>query len=568
MARGGILFVFIIVVILLVLGFLWYMWFVQKRNNSELHLYKQRAEALKENTLKDQIQDLEDMKLTGASLESFGRSRQEYSKQRNDSVPKLLAEISNATSKNDKFNVFGAANDTKNISTQVDELEKHAESIKADFSKIVESNEQNASTSEVLHSDYEALRKEILTKSFNYGPATDKLESELNEIAGFLDQEDKLTEQGDHLEARQYLDDAKVKLSMIKDQVQLIVPLFNNLNKVYPGQIEEINSVYEKLVQQQYRFNEDIEGEIEQVNANIEKSNAALSDLNFDIVDRTNEKIHDDINDLYDALSREINSKRDVLKQQKPVLDYLNHAKFQHNHLDEIIQKLQENYILNEDDMNDFKEHGQTLNRIVAEYDQDVQSIADNSIVFSKAEADFKEIIADLDRIESREKTINDNLNQMLSSEQISRNSVEKYASRIEIQKKSLEQLNLKGLPEDYLEYFYMVSDEIQKLYDGLNSERVNMEDISKQVIVTQEDLDNLVQKTNALKKTVILDEKLFQYANRFADRDDDFKDNLEHARSLFDDDFDYDAAFEVLSKSLETVEPGSVDRIKDTISA
>ena len=156
----------------------------------------------------------------------------------------------------------------------------------------------------------------------------------------------------------------------------------------------------------------------------------------------------------------------------------------------------------------------------------------------------------------------------MLSSEQISRKSVEQYANKISIQKKSVEQLRLKGLPEDYLEYFYMVSDEIKKLYDGLNSERVNMEDISKQVIVTQEDLENLVSKTDDLKQTVVLAEKLLQYSNRYADKDSNFKESLERARSLFDDDFNYEQSLDLISKALEKIEPGAVARIKDTISA
>lgn len=562
------MYLFIIVIIVLILVFLWYMWFLQKRNGSELKIYEQHALDLKDDYLHDEIEQLEDMKLTGASLESFEKSKQEYSKQRNDTVPKVMADISNATSKNANFNVFGASSESKKISAQLADLQKHSDNISGNFSKIIESNKQNASTSETLHGEYETLRKEILTKSFNYGPATDKLETELNEIAEFLDEEDKLTEQGDHLEARQYLDDAKVKLAMINDQVSLIVPLYESLNKEYPGQIEEISSVYEKLVKQNYKFNQDIEQNIDAVNKNIEKSNKSLANLDFDMVDRTNEQISSDINDLYDVLSLEINSKRNVLKQQKPVLDYLNHAKYQHNHLDDTINRLSVNYVLDKDDMDDFKEHGTTLNRIVSEYDQDVQSIADKSIVYSKAERDFKQFIEDLDRIESREKSINDNLNQMLSSEQISRKSVEEYAQKVQIQKKTVEQLNLKGLPEDYLEYFYMVTDEIKKLYDGLNSERVNMEEISKQVIVSQEDLDNLMQKTKDLRSTVILTEKLFQYANRYASKDKNFQEELSHARSLFDEEFDYQQALSVISTALENIEPGSVSRIKDTISA
>jgi Negative regulator of septation ring formation len=101
------------------------------------------------------------------------------------------------------------------------------------------------------------------------------------------------------------------------------------------------------------------------------------------------------------------------------------------------------------------------------------------------------------------------------------------------------------------LDYFYMVYDEINKLYDELDAEKINMEDISKQVIVTQEDLDNLVEKTSKLKYNVQLAEKLLQYANRYA-KNEEFNDQLIRARALFDDDYNYNDAVEVISKALE----------------
>src|SRR5699024_6618995 len=159
-------------------------------------------------------------------------------------------------------------------------------------------------------------------------------------------------------------------------------------------------------------------------------------------------------------------------------------------------------------------------------------------------------------------------LNQMLSSEQIARGSVDDYAKRLEIQKKMVEQLRLNGLPDDYLDYFYMVYDEINKLYDELDADQINMEDISKQVIVTQEDLSNLIEKTKKLKYNVLLCEKLLQYANRYASKNPEFSDQLIRARALFDTDYNYDEAVEVISKALESVESGSVERIKETINA
>jgi len=236
--------------------------------------------------------------------------------------------------------------------------------------------------------------------------------------------------------------------------------------------------------------------------------------------------------------------------------------------LDKRIRKLQESYILTDKMLDTFSTNFTTLNEVRREYDVDVQSIADKKVIFSDVRNDFKGIVKHLDEIETSEKTINDDLNQMLSSEQIARNSVNDYAKRLEIQKKIMEQLRLNGLPDDYLDYFYMVYDEINKLYDELDADQINMEDISKQVIVTQEDLDNLIEKTTKLKYDVLLAEKLLQYANRYANKNPEFTDQLVRARALFDSDYNYADAVSVISEALEGVEVGSVDRIKETINS
>ncbi len=544
------------------------MWFLQKKNAGTLNSYKERADELKEDRLNDKLKKLEEMKLAGASRDQFSKLKSNYQEQLNEVVPSILREIRGSEYKNTQFKVFGAAKQLKQVDRSLNELKEKLDHISEELDELSKSDELNATQSEALQQTYEDLRKRILTQSFNYGTAADKLEDELTEIAGLLDKETQLTDKGDHIEASQYLDDVKIKLGLITDQLKVIEPLHHELTDVFPGQIEEINSVYQKLVNQKFNFEEDIEALIKDVQNSLDLSNSELGELNFDHVNNTNEEIRQNIDHLYDVLTIEIDAKQNVLKQQKPVLDYINHAKFQHNRLDSRIQKLSNNYILAEGDVKQFKDNLVTLNTIRTNYDQDVQDIADKNSIFSQAENDFKAIVSQLDEIESSEKSINDNFNQMISSERIARNSVNKYAKRLEIQKKVVEQLRLNGLPDDYLDYFYMVFDEINKLYNELDAEQINMEDISKQVIVTQEDLENLVQKTTDLKMNVRLAEKLLQYANRYADKDADFADQLSRARALFDEDYEYGKSVETISAALERVEAGSVERIKETINA
>ncbi|KAE9565013.1 selenide, water dikinase [Companilactobacillus paralimentarius] len=544
------------------------MWFLQRKNASTLNKLKDQTDRLKKATLDEKIKKLEEMKLAGASKDRFNQLKDSYREQVDQVLTNILKQMRAAEYKNTEFKVFGSANELKRVNVEVTAFEQKISEISKGFEDLLASNELNATHSEELQKQYQSLRKQVLTQSFSYGPATDKLEDELSEIANLLDQEKQLTDKGDHIEASQYLDDVKLKLGLITDQLKVIEPLYHDLNEVFPGQVDEIKFVYQKLVKQYFQFKDDIIQQISEVQDEIEESNKKLGDLNFDAVNTNNEDIKQRIDDLYETLTLEIDGKKDVLKEQKPVLDYLNHAVFQHNRLDKRIQKLEEEYILADKTVKTFDDNFATLNEIRQEYDADVQGIADKKVIFSEVRDDFKEIVKHLDDIEASEKSINDDLNQMLSSERIARNSVDEYAKRLEIQKKMIEQLRLNGLPDDYLDYFYMVYDEINKLYDELDAKQINMEDISKQVIVTQEDLSNLVEKTKKLKYNVLLSEKLLQYANRYASKNPEFSDQLIRARALFDTDYNYDEAVEVISKALESVESGSVERIKETINA
>ncbi len=566
--RGVNVSIIIIVIILLVLVFLWYMWFLQKKNAGVLNSYKDNITNLKEDRFKDKIIKIEDMNLTGSSSERFVSVKKEYYQQLNEVVPDISTEMRKAEYKNTQFKVFGASKLLKEIDGEMSNVETKFGKLEADLDNLSNSDEQNSLRRDELHKGYQLLRKQVLTQSFDYGSAADNLEDELSEVATLLDEEETSTKDGDHLEASQFLDDARVKIALITDQLKVIEPLHRELNEIFPGQVEEINDVYQKLLNQQFKFNDNIADLINDVQEKMIKSDNALGELNFDETSNLNDKIKANIENLYDILTLEVEAKRSVLKQQKPVLDYINHANYQHNKLERRMQELEEHYILKSSDKTSIEDNRKELIDLRESYDQDVQDIADKKVIYSQAEVTFKDIIEKLDRIEEEEKSVNESLNQMISSEKIAVNSVDQYAKRLEIQKKIVEQLRLNGLPDYYLDYFYMVYDEINKLYDELNSKQVNMEDISKQVIVAQEDLENLVQKTTELKQQVKLAEKLIQYANRYGNHDDEFKDQLERSRSIFDNEYDYNKAVEIISKELERVEPGSVERIKETINA
>lgn len=140
---------------------------------------------------------------------------------------------------------------------------------------------------------------------------------------------------------------------------------------------------------------------------------------------------------------------------------------------------------------------------------------------------------------------------------------LQKYSVDLRTIKRQVEQLNLPGVSQDYVDYFMGVSNEVKKLNAELHEYKINMDDVTKQLIMVESDLESLQVKTNDLRDSAELTERLLQYANRFSDNEEIEK-AAEKSRKLFSK-YEYTKSLEAIGTALEKVEPGSFKRIEDS---
>ena len=89
------------------------------------------------------------------------------------------------------------------------------------------------------------------------------------------------------------------------------------------------------------------------------------------------------------------------------------------------------------------------------------------------------------------------------------------------------------------------------------------MDEVTKQLIIVESDLETLGEKTNDIRDSVELTERLQQYANRFSD---DPKIAAAAAKSQEEfNKFNYTTSLETIATALEEAEPGSYKRIEDS---
>ncbi|HIW71128.1 MAG TPA: septation ring formation regulator EzrA, partial [Candidatus Levilactobacillus faecigallinarum] len=170
----------------------------------------------------------------------------------------------------------------------------------------------------------------------------------------------------------------------------------------------------------------------------------------------------------------------------------------------------------------------------------------------------------DLHQIEEQQGEILKSVAGLADEERQARETLRQFDFKLHSLRRQVENINLPGIPQDYLDYFFVVRDEVEQLATDMDQPRIDMERITKQLLIIQTDLDTLGEKTNDLLDSAELAEQLIQYANRYATSHQDVAAASKQAAQLFERDHQYAQALETIATVLDKVEPGSYKRLED----
>ena len=124
-----------------------------------------------------------------------------------------------------------------------------------------------------------------------------------------------------------------------------------------------------------------------------------------------------------------------------------------------------------------------------------------------------------------------------------------------------MEKRNLPGIPSSFLSLFFTASNNAESLLAELEEKKVNIESVNRMLEIVTRDMQDLEDETYQIVKNATLTEQLLQYSNRYRSFDENVQHAFDTALDIFENEFDYQASFEVISNAVEVVEPGVTSR-------
>lgn len=551
-------------ILIIVVAILACVYFYQRRAVKQINDLMESEKKLADQKVDQQIKNVEELQLIGDAKKQFETIKNKYEKQVrpaitafNKRAPQLLAD--SRTSKLLTINT-----QIRDLQADLAKLTTTLQQIQKDLQHLRQQQHTHKQAVEQIKNKYRQFHRQLNEKSFEYGDSEKQLNSRLNELEDQFAQFTDLTNKGDIEAAQEILTNLQSENDKFEQDLKKIPQLYKPIATEFPEQLSELKSGYETLVKQNFHFTEkNIDKQIEQLQSKLDQTIDQLNNLQLDVVEQSNKDLSDQIDYLYGVMQKEIDAKNEAVHLIEVMKGFTKHAQRQNDELGVELDRLSLNYTLTNHEQETVRELGEQIKAIIKQYRDDVEAIANKTAVYSQVLDRQKSNQKNLTEIEKSQEKLNDEVAKLQTDEQRARQMLQKYSTQIRTIHRQVEQLNLPGLPKDYLDYFFGVSDEIKKLADELNEYKINMDEITKQLIIVESDLDTLNDKTDILRDSAELTERFQQYANRFSDNEK-IAAAAKKSQELFKQ-FNYTASLEAIATVLEEIEPGSYKRIEDT---
>ena len=560
MSSGTIILIIAIVVILVaayIAGLI-----VRKRNDNLLDALEGRKDDLFNLPVNEEVEAVKSLHLIGQSQVSFREWNQKWVDISLNSFADIENHIFEAEAFNNSFRFISAKNAIESIESQIDLIEEDIAAIRLGLKDLKEQEVKN--TGRVKHALdlFDSLQDAVRENADSYAETLPELEKQLKNIEVEFSEFVMLNSSGDPIEASEILDKTEEHMIALNQIMDRIPGLIEKVNKTLPEQLEDLESGYRKLVEQNYLFTEqNIESSFQDIRVAIRENTALIVSFDLDAAEESSKEIQEDIDRLYQVFTAEIDAHKATVKLSKTLPKFLEHIAQNTKNLLEETDRLNRSYSLAESKLSRIQQLSKRMTSVDGVIKESLEDIENPQVAYTILHERLEHALTTLKEMEEEQLVLADYLQSQEVSETNARKKANKYINQLHTLKRYMEKRNLPGIPDRFLNTFFRASDHVEALLAELDYKRINIEIINRLLESATFDMNELEEIAYDIVQHATLTEQLLQYSNRYRSFDASVQKAFNRALAIFEKEYDYEAAFEEISFALETVEPGVTER-------
>ena len=556
----------LVAIILLVLvgyGAIMYLTRQQANRIKAIDEKKQKAMAI---PVADNLFTLKNMNLTGQTKRTYESWQATWQTITRFQYPEIEAALVSAEQYIQRMNFIKAKEAISQADQLIDETKNSVEKVNKALEKLLESAQENRKELEEIQERYNKIRKQLLAHSFTFGPAIETLEKNLNYMELDFTKFNSLTNEGDHMEAKEILSRIEQDLLIMEEVVEKIPELNEKIKTEYEEQVNDLKDGYQRLLDEKYIFEGvDVSVEIAAVEKEIQEAKDSIGLADINEAGKKMDKVERDIEAVYAIMEKEMEAKEFVGRHTANLQKKMDHVLQSNRYVLLEIDRVSQNYFLNKNELGRAQEFEEQLlkeNEALRYYDK---MMKEHEISYSVVREYYEKISQRLSEIDKEQSELVSNLSDLRNREKEIKDSIDLYELDMRNMKRTIEKYHLPGLPKIYLDLFFSVTDRIEDLASKLNRVKIDMDEIDAISKMCEEDIEMLDNQTQVIVDNAMLTEYMIQYANRFRHSHVEIENAINKALVLFHREYDYEGALEAIRIPLNRIEAGAARKVEES---
>ena len=512
---------------------------------------------------------LKNLNLTGQTKRTYETWQATWQTITRFRFPEIEAALVSAEQYTQRLNFVKGSQISNQASQLIEETKAEVDKIYTALQKLLDSEKKNREELEVLQERYASMRKDLLAHSFSFGEALESLEKRLSYLELDFTKFNTLTNEGDHLEAKEVLGRIETEMQDFEQIVEEVPKYLKEIEEEYEDQVADLKEGYQKMVEEHYQFPKiSIPAEIQKIEEIITVAREHIKATELEEARQQLDKVAREIDQLYAVMETEIEAKAFVKRNRAQVERKLNQVLQSNRYVNIEVDRVSQNFVLSNNEFNrvqDFAKQLEKEQEAVAYYSKALQN---QQVPYSIVKEHYEIVLNTLKEIDENQLTLVNTLTDLSQQEKSIRDGLDVFELDLRNMKRTIEKYHLPGLPKEYLELFFATSSRIEQLSQLMNRVKLDMTEITGLNQTIEDDVEKLDIMTEEIVDHAQLTEYMIQHANRYRLDHPEIDTAIQQALEQFNHFYRYEESLAIIEKALNQVDPSSAQRVRDNYQA
>lgn len=555
--------ILLIIIVLVIAGY-GVFYYLKTQRGKEINELETKKDEILDIPISEQLFTLKNMELSGQTKRKYESLVATWQTITNFQFTEIEATLVGASQYVEQLNFVKSSRTIAEAQKLLADTAQQVQDLNQQLHDLIKLEEENAANNETLHERYNNARKNVMNHSFDYGPAIETLEKNLQYLELNFTKYNEFTNNGDYLEAQDMQKTIESEMSSLEEILERIPAMYDQIKNNYEDSLDDLRDGYQKMVTSRFNFDgmhvpETIDEIQERLNdAKNEIKNADLSEAQT-IMD----KAERDINHLYDVMETEVKSKEFVNKNIHQLRTQIDEVAENSRYAGIEVDRIAQSYILHENEVEQVAELASQLRTENGRFIELTKEYEASSVVYTKMESDIKKIKKRIEEINGYLIAIVERIGELNSREKEAKANLDSYELELRNIKRRIEKSHLPGLTEQYYNHFYLVTDQIEHFAKQLNRVRIDMNEIDELGTKLQNAMMKLMDMTESTLDNAMLTEYMIQQSNRYRYDFPEVDDAIKEAQFLFHREFKYGESLAVIEKALRRVDQEAPTQVR-----